>query len=585
MNSLLIIIGAFVCYIVAYNTYGRFLARKIFKLNPENICPSESLKDDVDYVPTKRGIVFGHHFVSIAGTGPIVGPAIALIWGWLPATLWVIFGSIFVGALHDFGALVISLRNRGLSLGSLIGDLISYRVKLLFMLIIFFTLILVISVFAVVIALCFQLFPSSVWPIWLEIPIAVAVGWIIYKKGGNAKIISITALVIVYLTMIIGIYFPIEMPGIGQLVENATGEMVWRGLSPVAVWVVILLIYAFIASILPVQTLLQPRDYINSHQLIVIMFLLLASIIFTHPQMVAPATVHAPKGAPQILPFLFITVACGAVSGFHSLVSSGTSSKQCATEKDALFIGYGAMLIEGMLAILVIVACGAGIGYGLDMDGTAVFQQYYGDFSKVASMDKQLQAFIDGSANMLRALHLPMIIATTMMGIFIVSFAATTIDSATRIQTYIIKDLGAMLKIPFLNNRYVAALVAVGTAFLLAFSEGSGTGAMRLWPIFGCFNQLIAALALLAITVYLARRKINVLYAAIPMVFMLVITAWGMYYNILQYAGITGQARYGLLVIAIIVMIFEFWMLVESALLLRKLYAQRGSLKPAIDDI
>jgi len=282
MNSLVLAIGAAVLYLIAYHTYGKFLGRKIFKLNPDVACPSAELEDGTDYVPTKRPILFGHHFTSIAGAGPIVGPAVAIIWGWVPCMIWIVFGSILMGAVHDFGALVVSLRNQGRSIGDIASDVVNKRVRLLFLLIIFFLLLIVVAVFGVVIGVVFNIFPQSVIPVFLEIPIALWLGYMIYKKGGNHLTLSIIAVVIMYITVIIGAYVPLKMPTL-------------FGIGPVGLWVIVLLVYAYIASTLPVQTLLQPRDYINSHQLFIALALLAAGVIVAHPTVVAPAVNLSPE--------------------------------------------------------------------------------------------------------------------------------------------------------------------------------------------------------------------------------------------------------------------------------------------------
>ncbi len=314
MTSLIIAVVAFVGYVIAYRTYGRFLARKVFRLCDRAITPSHELRDDVDFVPTQRKILFGHHFTSIAGTGPIVGPAIAIMWGWLPALLWVVFGAILMGGVHDFGAMVVSARSRGRSIGDCVDEIVGPRVRTLFLLVIFFMLLIVIAIFGLVIAVLFKLFPQAVIPVWAEIPIAVGLGYAIYRLRWNVAVAGIVAVVLMYGTIIIGAYHPVEMP---QLL----------GLQPTTLWVIVLLAYEFIASTLPVWKLLQPRDYINGHELFIALALLFAGVLVARPQMVAPVINAAPAGAPfPIVPFLFVTVACGAISGFHSLVGSGTSS-------------------------------------------------------------------------------------------------------------------------------------------------------------------------------------------------------------------------------------------------------------------
>ncbi|WP_432735735.1 carbon starvation CstA family protein [Maridesulfovibrio sp. FT414] len=567
MNSLVIAGLCFVGYIIAYHTYGKFLAKKIFKVDENLVCPSCEFEDGKDFVPTKKEVLFGHHFTSIAGLGPIVGPAIAIIWGWVPAVIWVFFGAIFMGAVHDFGSLVVSLRNQGRSVGDLAAGLINNRVRTLFLIIIFFALLIVIAVFALIIAILFNMYPAAVIPVWSEVPIAIALGWLMYKKKVDHTIWSIVALVLMYAFVIVGVYVPFKMPSI-------------MGMNPIVIWTLVMLAYAFIASILPVTTLLQPRDYINGHQLLVALVLLMAGVVVAHPTFVAPALDVAPKGAPPLLPFLFVVVACGAISGFHSLVSSGTSAKQCETERDSRMIGYGSMLMEAALSILVIVAVGAGLGLGKHtadgqfLTGTLAFTTHYASWASAAGLGAKLSAFVEGSANMMVSYGIPTDIALAIMGVFLVSFAATTLDSATRIQRYVVSELAQAYKVPSLSGAIPSTLIAVGTAAVLCFNGGFSIealkkGALSLWPLFGTVNQLLAALALLIVTVYLARKKVKAIYTGIPMVFMVAMTGWAMIYNLKDfYAG----GKWMLFVVGLIVFILEIWMIAETYIVMKKVY-------------
>ena len=373
MSTLAVAGLAFVGFIVAYHTYGRWLARRIFGLDPDALVPSQQLRDDVDFVPTKKGVIFGHHFTSIAGTGPIVGPAIAVFWGWLPALLWVVLGSIFIGAVHDFGALVVSLRNRGQTVGEVAGRLINPRARLLFLLILFAALTIVLAIFGLVIATIFKLYPAAVLSVWIELPIAIGIGYWVYKRQGSLLLPSLIALGLLYVAMYLGAYhFPISIPvSWGSWIEANVGLQ--ASAVPIVFWTLLLMVYCFIASVLPVWTLMQPRDYINSHQLVVALVLLVLGLFLAGISGQADLASAPPvadfeavrqSGAPPIWPFLFITIACGAISGFHCLVSSGTSSKQLESEADAQYVGYGAMLLEGALAVIVILACCAGLGMG-----------------------------------------------------------------------------------------------------------------------------------------------------------------------------------------------------------------------------
>ena len=348
MDSILIVVAAFVGYLVAYHTYGRYLSRKVFGLSSDNTTPSRELSDGVDFVPTRKQVIFGHHFTSIAGTGPIVGPAIGIIWGWVPALLWVFLGSIFMGAVHDLGALVISLRHKGRTMADITGMVMNRHLKIMFFIIVFLALLIVIAIFGLVIAVLFDLYPQAVFPVWMEIPIALVLGRAISRGRINLTGATVVAVAAMYVTVVLGHYVPLQMPAIA-------------GIPATGVWTVLLLVYAYIASTLPVTTLLQPRDYINAWQLFIALGLLVLGVFAAAPAMVAPAFHLSPEGAPPWMPFLFITIACGAISGFHCLVSSGTSSKQVSSEPDARFVGYGSMLTEVFLATIVLIACGAGL--------------------------------------------------------------------------------------------------------------------------------------------------------------------------------------------------------------------------------
>ena len=616
MFTLLVAIGSFVGFIVAYHTYGRWLATKIFAVNSDNEVPSHQLRDDVDFVPTRKEVIFGHHFTSIAGTGPIVGPAIAVFWGWLPALLWVLFGSIFIGAVHDFGALMVSLRNRGQTVGEIAGRMIAPRARILFLLVLFFALTVVLAIFGLVIASIFSLYPESVLSVWLAMPLAVAIGiWM--HRGGGLLVPSLTALVLLYLAVWIGTdYLPLSLPQewCRSLAESVGLDASWG--TPVVAWSLLLFVYCFLASVLPVWVLLQPRDYINSQQLLIALVLLVAGIGVASLtgqadlQGSAPAIVPAaerPPDAPPIWPFLFITIACGAVSGFHCLVSSGTSSKQVASECDAQYVGYGSMLLEGALAVLVILACCAGVGMGTfdrtkpaDATGNTWLQHYdYVERTTAEgqpitgeaawrtrydmslgwsgfSLGKKVGAFIDGGANFVAALGIPLKLAVGIIAVLVACFAATTLDTATRLQRYVVQELAGSLKITPLQNKYLATLFAVALALMLAMMRGEnadgslkdhGTGGLYLWPLFGATNQLLAGLALLVTVFYLYRRDKPIWFALLPMLVMIVMPLWGLSWKMFnQETGWLATENYLLLTIGGATMLLQLWMIAEAVI-------------------
>jgi carbon starvation protein len=592
MQVLLIALLSGLGFIVAYYTYGRWLGRKIFKLSADWVCPSHRFNDGQDYVPTSKGVVFGHHFTSIAGTGPIVGPAIAIMWGWLPALIWVLLGSVFIGAVHDFGALVVSLRNNGQTVGDIAGRVVNRRVRLLFLFILFMALTIVLAIFGLVIASVFRQFPSAIFPCTIQIPIALVIGYWLHRKGGNLLLPSLIALGVMYLTVFYG--------DVGVLHAINTTMAGWSSWT----WVVLLLIYSYIASVLPVWMLLQPRDYINALQLIsalglIVLGLVVAAFIGGAPlangtrpvlELAAPMVNFNPSGAPVMIPFLFITIACGAISGFHCLVSSGTSSKQLRSEPDARFVGYGSMLLEGFLAVLVILACAAGLGLGLaQADGSVLLgnEAYLSRYSVWSSrLGPLVAAFVDGSANFLKALGLPPASATALMGVFVASFAATTLDSACRLQRYVVQELastvgpagaGGFSLFGWFQNKHGATTVAVVTAAFIAAipppgkewaMANAGQGGLILWPLFGATNQLLGGLAFLVITFYLWRRGVPVWFFVLPMIFMLIMPMWAMGWQV--FVGGPGnpswlsQGNWLLVSIAIITLVLEVWMIVEA---------------------
>ena len=596
MQTLAIALGALVFYLIAYHTYGKFLARKIFKLSPEARVPSVEMEDGNDYVPTRKGVIFGHHFTSIAGTGPIVGPALAVIWGWVPALLWVLFGSILIGAVHDFGALVVSIRNRGQTVGDIAGRVLSKRTRLLFLSVLFLSLTIVLAIFGLVIASVWDLYPQSISPCLIQIPLAVLIGVYLHRRGVNILIPSIITLGLMYLTIFYG-----NVGVLGAFNELLGGEPGVIDGIPTIAWVAILLLYSYIASVLPVWTLLQPRDFINSLQLIsalglIVIGLVVAGLIGGAPitpegdrqslEIVAPAFRAAPEGAPWIFPFLFITIACGAISGFHCLVSSGTSSKQVKSESDAQFVGYGSMLTEGFLATLVILACVAGLGLGAKgadgiLLGSDAYDARYDSWAAAGSLGAKVGAFVEGAANFLVALGLSAPFAIALMGVFVASFAATTLDTACRLQRYVVQELASTFvpgdasgpsrhPLSILTNKHGATIFAIILAGALAALpppevawtlKSAGKGGLILWPLFGATNQLLAGLAFLVITFWLWRRSLPVWFIIPPTIVMLILPGIAMTIKVYEFFQ---NSQFLLAVLGLATIALQLWIILEA---------------------
>jgi carbon starvation protein len=541
LNAALLAVIVVILYILGYRFYSKFLADKLFRLSDDEVTPAVEKNDGMDYVPTNKHVLFGHHFASIAGAAPIIGPAIAIFWGWLPAILWVVIGTIFMGAVHDFSALVVSAREKGRSVGDLADKFINNRARTLFLLIVYFLIFFVMAVFAYAIASLFVSFPTSVLPVNFQIIVAVAIGFLFYKKGVPLLWPSILALITLYFMIWLGTKVPIEIPAVMG--------------SQIVTWIILLLVYSFIASVLPVWTLLQPRDYINGHQLFVGLGLLFAGLLIARPEMQAPAFNHNAEGGVPIFPFIFITIACGAISGFHGLVSSGTTSKQLARMRDSRMIGYGAMLGEGLLAMIATLAVAAGISKG-------EWLTHYDTWE--AATKGGISNFVIGASNFLNALGLPEVFSHTLISVIVISFAATSLDTATRIQRLLIGELGKSYEIKPLQNRYIGALIAVVPPLLLALlveapGKGAGSGGFLLWPLFGATNQLVAGLTLLIATIYLWRLKRPIVYTLIPMVFLIFMTMASMVWNFKVFAN-----KPLLLFLSAVVLALAVWLLLEA---------------------
>ena len=567
MSPALAALLAFAAYFLAYRFYAKFLSNHLFELDPARETPAYALEDGVDYEPTPAPVLFGHHYASITGLAPMLGPAIAVIWGWAPAMCWVVLGSIFIGCVHDFSALVVSARARGVSVGTVAQGVISPRARVLFLLIIFFGVALAMGVFVFVISKLFGLYivppndatgspglegyPQAVFPSLLLMIIAMISGFLLKKRGAPLG----PVITVGFVLMLGGIY-------LGLVFKESGFYGAWWPTS--TTWTLILLAYAFAASVLPVWSLLQPRDFLNSLLLYLGLGLAYLGLFTSNPDFAAPALVPEPEGAPPMLPFVFILIACGAASGFHGLVSSGTTAKQLAKETHARPIGYGAMIGESLLGLLAVLACTAGFS------STTAWHSHYASFSAAQGLAKKLSGFIDGTTSFLASLGLPPELASALIAMVVVSFALTTLDSATRLLRFNIEELFGPLKLPGLSNRYVSSALACGTIGFFAFYEvGGKPAALALWALFGTTNQLLAGLTLLMVTLYLKHRGKPTLYTGIPAVFIMATTLVSMTLNLKKFAT-SQNPDYLLTTVGGILLGLGLWLVVEAILALRR---------------
>ncbi len=496
MNSLFIFFTSAIIFLAGYKFYGRYLG-KLFGVNPKRPTPAIEKFDSVDYMPAKNWLVlFGHHFSSIAGAGPIIGPVIAVsLWGWGPALVWILVGTVLIGGIHDFGTLIVSVRNSGNSISDITESVISRRAKLIFSGFVWLALILVVSVFVFFCAQTFVSEPRIVIPSLGLIPVAILTGFMMYNLKLNNVLVTAMGLLLLVLLLILGTFLPVKLT-----------------VSPILIWSIVLLIYCFFASIMPVNILLQPRDYLSAYLLFFGVFSGYIGLIISHPKMNMPFFISPNSKEGFLWPMLFVTVACGAVSGFHSLISSGTTSKQLANERDAKKIGYGAMVLEGFVAVMALLCVAGGLN-GANRLGWLLSKEGPGPVG----------AFGEGFGNVTNPILFGFggFIAVTILNAFIL----TTLDTATRVARYVTQEL---FKI---KNRYLATLIIVISGGALTIS---GQGA-RIWAVFGASNQLVAALALFVLSVWLLSNGKNMRLTLLPAIFMLLTTVGALVYLVSKF--------------------------------------------------
>mgnify|MGYP001419262592 CR=1 FL=1 len=616
MNSAVIAVVVTVLFLLGYRFYATHLAARIFEVGTNGDTPSHRYEDGVDFVPSPPWMLFGHHFASIAGLGPIAGPAIAVIWGWVPALAWVVIGSLFLGAVHDFAALAMSLKHDGKSIGDLTGVILGARGRVLFLIVTFFLLALAMGVFALIVAQIFAfLYPQTVIPVFTLIVVAVLMGYAIYRLKVGIFPATVAGLALTFLAVWVGINHPVSLHG-GFLSEktrtaiaasvsdgsldrtaSAGATKAWlasQGLTGEAddvnaaatrasnIWIYILLAYACAASILPVWLLLQPRDYLNSYQLYIGIGALFIGLLVAHSTIVAPAVNFVSVADPSVrlpsfFPLLFITIACGAISGFHNLVASGTTARQLDLARQARPIAYGGMLVEGLLAVIVLMACTAGVG---TYEKWASF--YPGWAQLTGTLVSQLAAFFYGAATFLEVFHVPRPFGQAVVAVVVVGFAMTTLDTGTRLLRYNIQELAEGFGLKRFVNRYLASILAVivlGAVALLKIPAAGPDGAvvmkpagLVIWQLFGTANQLLACLGLLIATVYLIKVGKPSFYTALPFAFMLLVSGWSLVENILKaWSAAKPELRsWPVCTVGAVLMVVTFWLAVEALFAVRR---------------
>jgi carbon starvation protein len=528
MNSLILFLIISVFFFLGQRYYSRILER-LFDVDSSRETPARRKFDNREYIPAKHWLVlFGHHFSSIAGAGPILGPVIAgMIWGWGPALIWIVFGSILMGGVHDFSSLMVSIRHEGRSIADVAQSSLGRRARLILSGFIWLTLVLVIAVFAASAAKTLSTTPQVIVPTFGILPVATLIGLMMYRWKIPMVHSTFVGVVLLFLLIIIGYHAPVTLS------FNS--------------WLWILLIYAFVASILPVNILLQPRDYLSAFVLFFGLAFGIAGLLITRPEMHAPFYVSWSSEKGWLWPMMFITVSCGAISGFHSLVASGTTSKQLPSEADGRKVGYGGMITEGVLASIALIAVCAGLYWKGGPEGLV--------YPELMKGGNWIGTFGKGYGELTRPIFgvLATLIGITMLKTFII----TTLDTATRIARYIGDELfGESLKLGFMHNIYINTAIVIGFALWLSLGAWQS-----IWPVFGAANQLLAALALIVVTTWLLSKEKTVRYTLWPSVFML-LTAIGA----LLWQGFTyfPQGKNLLGVMACILICLALFMVVEA---------------------
>ena len=528
MSALSLALVTIVLYLIAYRFYARLVAKQL-DIDPGRPTPAHTEYDGVDYVPAKNWLVlFGHHFSSIAGAAPVIGPILALsIWGWGPTIIWIILGVIFIGGVHDFASLVVSVKRKGISIADVTEETISRHSRYVFLWFVWLTLILIISVFVYICAKTLAVKPEIVIPSLGLIPVALAVGFLMYRLRLGQAAVTIFGLLCLVGLVFLGRLFPISI-----------------GDNAIVRWSVVLLGYSFIASVTPVQLLLQPRDFISAHLLFLGLIFGYLGIVIARPVLNFPFFVSWDSGGfLPLWPVLFITVACGAISGFHALVASGTTSKQLSNEVYAKRIGYGGMVVEGLVAVLALLA-------------VACFFKDAGSLKDVLKNGAgPIGAFSMGYGSITKSVlgGFGALFAVLVLNAFIL----TTLDTATRIGRYLTQELFGI------KNRYGATIIVIALCGWLGISGEWN----EIWPIFGSANQLIAALTLIVLTSWLLSKQKSIKYTLVPAIFMLVTTAAALIYKIREYAN---SSQFLLLFIAVILLLLSVFILYEALRHVRK---------------
>ena len=584
MNGALIILVGVACFTAAYFVYSRFVARAI-GIDPSRKTPAHTMRDGIDYVPAHPMVLYGHHFAAIAGAGPIIGPVLASQFGWAAVVLWIVIGCIFIGSVHDMVTLFLSVRHEGKSIGSVIEGVLGRGGKMIFLMFCFAALVLVMAVFTGQVATAFVSNPEVATSSLLGIFEAALFGICVYKFRWNVFAASFVFVPLLFLLVWIGVVFPCDLTAIFGISKDAA----------YMAWVVVLFVYCFVASTLPVWLLLQPRDYLNSYLLYAMLAIGLTAVFVTCPSININAfsgfSVAAASGGStmKVFPLLFVTVACGACSGFHALVASGTTSKQLDDERHIRPIGYGCMLLEGVVALLALVA---------------VAWHTQEDLVAGLAPNKPVVFFAQGLASFCGKMGLPEKTSESFMLLAVAAFLMTSVDACTRLARFVWQELWSTasasadapssssptpiphspspvprpsLVVRLNRNMYfaTAVVIAIGV-YLLIFNQSMKD---HLWTLFGSANQMLATLTLLTATLWLFKNRKAYWIVLLPMCFMLVTSGAAVFQIFMENVNkwmSEGFAKGGVTAIAAgVLFVLAIVLLALGALKVRRLVSMR----------
>jgi carbon starvation protein len=544
MNAALILILVAVWFYFGYRIYGRFIEKRI-RVSDKNKTPASIKKGDSDFSPAKEPLLIGHHFEAIAGAGPIIGPILAISYfGWLPVILWISLGSVLIGAMHDYISLIASVRNRAEGVSNIVKKTLNSRAGTLFAVMIVITLVLIVTVFSVSTAESIANKTELIIPLITINIVAIIFGYCVEKLKWDYKILTLLSLIVIFLSVWAGIKYPINLSFLSPIMLRN-------------VLITLIMIYAGIASIVPVWILLRPRDFLSAIHLSLLLLLGIVSVLIVHPSINAPA--YIPGGALPLWPILFITVACGAVSGFHGLIASGTTSKQLAKESHGRAVGYGGMLLEATLAIFVTIVAIAGLNWGSSLGaGIQTFQTELGK--------GWIVLFSSGYGNIVSQVGIPFItfsVASLIGGLMVNQFILTTVDSSARIGRFIISE---SLIIKLKKKKIFVTLLILVPAWLIAVTNSYET----LWRLFGTSNQLIASITMMGIAAFFISKKTNVKFIVIPAVLVLITTLSALVFLTFRHGGYVSEGNFVLAGISILMFVLGAYVAKESFSVLRK---------------